>query len=317
MNRLWLLLATSVALAGCAATPPASDPEQSFEMRFGWQPGFETRVDVTRESAINDAPVATSRFAYTMSAVEHDEHLLIESRSYDLGDPQPIADEADEGIDHLAAVAGSLRPGVVVGRDGRFVDVAGLDEFRQRVHRVVAERYPADGDPRLSPLMEMLTSETYVRNAAETEWRLIVATVAGRQFVPGRVYRFAGRQPATWLPGAPEVLLQTEMMLRETSDCERAGRPRTCAEFEMRWRADPDDVERLIAELAEQVAVGPDIPRFEHLAMENVLVLVTEPDGLYPHRYEINKFLAARYRDRAGQLRDDQRRERTRAVFKY
>lgn len=307
-------------VAACATTPApeqTTDAAQAVEMRFGWQPGDEARVAITRERAVNDQPVAAISFAYTMSVSDRGDHLLVESSDYDLGDAEAFADASDAQLDHLAAMAGSLQPGIVVTRQGDFVDVADLAGFRQRIRRVVAERYPANAHPRLQPLMDMLTSEAFVRDAAGTEWRYIVETVAGAQFDTGRVYRFSERQPASFLPGAPETLIETEMMLRRTFRCERAGRPRTCAEFEMRWRADPEDVERLIARFDEQAQAGLDVPDFEHLAMENSLVLITEPDGLYPHSYEVSKYLAARYRDRSGAQRDDRRRERTRAEFRY
>ena len=59
----------------------------------------------------------------------------------------------------------------------------------------------------------------------------------------------------------------------------------------MRSTADPEDTRRVIQSFLSKLADGAmqETPIFKTLEIENTIEVVSEPDGLVPHRYKLTK----------------------------
>jgi hypothetical protein len=186
----------------------------------------------------------------------------------------------------VAQLAG-LMPDYMVTRTGGFVGVHDLPRLRTRLREI----FPKDLDSNmLKQIQTFLTSEAFLNSQAEEQWNAIVGEWAGSELKFGAQYSFSTREPSPVFP-EHEILMNYSFSAKRLVPCRRGGVDRSCVELEMRSTADPEDTKRMVQSVLSSLG-GKEIPQtpvFQTLESENVPLVITEAEGLVPHKYKLTQ----------------------------
>lgn len=109
------------------------------------------------------------------------------------------------------------------------------------------------------------------------------------QLAVGERHEFESEVPVPALPGVV-VRQKGHLTLVETHTCLRGGVERTCAGVQLHAESDPDDAARAINEVMQRMSSSrKSLPKIDRFTSVLELVLVTEPDGLFPHEYSLRR----------------------------
>lgn len=293
MNATVLCLVLLVAAPeGAAADTPAETPK--VKLSFDWAPGFQASVTSTktrtRLAGERSSRSATSRYTLRTEPTGDDLRIRFANPTMKLdGDLEPLPAPAQAQI--VAQVA-DLMPDFVVTKSGEFKGIDDLPGFQERLQSFLAETLPKDIDSvLLGQIRTILTSEAFLNSRAAEQWNAVVGAWVGAELDIGEQYVSSSKEPVPIVPGQ-EVLMNYSFSAKRLLPCKRHGSERGCAELEMRSVADAEDSKRLIESFLASVAGGrslPATPIFKTLEIENVILLVTEPEGLIPHSCTITR----------------------------
>jgi hypothetical protein len=173
-------------------------------------------------------------------------------------------------------------PRLVVGRDGSFFGVEGIDAERARI--VAAFPELRAGDPMIKALVEASTRDEGLRAVAEDFWTTFVGLwlMAGAEVHDG--YAFANRARVPQLGGG-ELDIRGVASLESMSDCVRGGVKRRCATLRFVSSVDQDQFKALAQKLVD-TAGGPEL-RWLAFDQRKELTVIAELDTLIPHRATI------------------------------
>jgi hypothetical protein len=265
-------------------------------LRFDWPEGFRAEVETkrsrTRAGEGGSSRSATSR--YTLRAWDDGSELRVGFSDFEL-EAQDLGSLAPAAQTQLLAQLGDLVPDFVVTRSGEFVGIADFEVFRGRLDLVLDQALPKGTDPSAPALTEvrrLLTSQEFLESRAAGQWNALVGTWLEGELEIGATYSYEERSPVPIFPNE-EILMSYEFSAQRLLPCPRSGEERECVELELRSMTDPADAKRLIDGLLERLtpAEARGAAVFTEFELENVIHLVTEPDGLVPHRHEETKTL--------------------------
>ncbi len=321
-------------LSGASALIPIAQAAETVRaaetgpvhLRFAWEPGMSARVETTktrvRIAETREERTATSAYTIVIDAAGEALRVRSVDPTFDLDtDEAAVAGAPGPSPERLAVIGqiAELMPDFLVNRSGGFLAVHDLDSFRTRLETVFRELLGPGADfPAVAQLISVLASEDYVTQRAAEQWNAIVGFWVDEQLEAGVVRSHSAREPVSMLPGQ-ELLLHYEFEALRAVACERNGAPRGCVELELRSSADAVDTQRVLAAFMAELPDGETegMPVFETLDMSNVVRLVTEEDGLLPHRLEITRSFDAVLGFAGGQRQSIRQEEISRTRFDY
>lgn len=271
----------SFLVLGAAAIGPvaAAGPAPHFE----WPDGLVMDVSIRiHGSRVADAETLSSWDARGSSrwSVRRDGGRTLVERTpfsgWDGTQPPGVGAFPFRTVDHL--------PTLVVGADGTFLGVEGLDAARERIRAAVPEL--AKAPPGVRAVFDNAIADAGLRAMAGDFWSALVAAwlMAGPKVHEG--YAFTQRTPVPQLGGG-ELDLHGKIELLQTSPCERGGVSRTCGTFRIASSADQGQVGALLETLlASAAGQGFRVVGFDQ-RMESTVV--AELDGLVPHRMTVRQ----------------------------
>jgi hypothetical protein len=204
--------------------------------------------------------------------------------------PDVDAVPSSERAEIMAKLA-DLMPDFVVTRAGAFVGLHDLPGFQKKLRNLLTQIMPPNLDPAvITQMQSLLTSEAFLNSRAAEEWNATVGAWVGGSFEFGVPEEYSRLDPVPVFPGS-EIRMNYAFSAEGTLACERASSARRCVQLMMRSVADPEDTKRMIDSFLAKLAPdqAPEMPVFRTLAIENVLRVTTEPEGLIPHSYSLTK----------------------------
>jgi hypothetical protein len=279
--RALFALALSLSAPPSRGADPAPRRGEVVALRFAWPAALDAAATQRRTRLRTGRPSATTttRYVQRVSRAE-DGYRVATARTRWEGEP-PYAGPRD-AVDAIVRASESVVQ--VVSPEGEFVRLDGLDALRPAMERLVAgAELPPD---QLARALD--AAESAARAQAREAWNLAVGFWTGADLELGERYVMRVEADLPLLPGAKADHDQ-EFSVRRRVPCSAAERERRCVEITLRATPDPAALERVARELAARVA-GPErpgtageLPR-RTVAVENELLLVTEPATLLPHR---------------------------------
>ena len=294
----FLLVALSLGSEALAELPAASAPTTApapatVTPKFSWAPGLKASVAFTtsRTRVVDKRTTTATEGRYTLSVLAEGPNLRIHISDPKLGKkgstPGPDSLTQARIIEQLAAMA----PDFVVARSGEFVKIHDLPGFQRRLKTFFTEHMPKDTDTTVARnVLDMVTSEAFLTSRIADEWNAIVGTWLGNvEMQLGQEYETTAREPIPMMPGETVIMRHTFSASRLV-DCKRDGVARDCAELVFTSRTDPEDTKQVIqaalSRMGDQALSGMVFKTFE---IETKILVVTEPNGLLPHRYKLTK----------------------------
>jgi hypothetical protein len=266
-------------------------------LRFDWPEGFQAEV-VTKRTRTRSGEDGSSRSAtsrYTIRAWDDGSELRVGFSDFEL-EAQDLGALAPAAQTQLLAQLGDLVPDFVVTRSGEFVGIADFEVFRGRLDLVLDRALPEGVEPSALPALtevrRLLTSQEFLESRAAGQWNALVGTWLEGELEVGASYSYEERSPVPIFPDE-EILTSYQFSAERLLPCPRSGEDRECVELELRSITDPTDAKRMIESLLQRLTPAEvrAAAHFTEFELENVIRLVTEPDGLIPHRHEETKTL--------------------------
>lgn len=318
LSCCFLLLLASAGFAAEHAVPePGSN---TVDLVFAWQPGLRTSVTTTksRTRVTNERTTrsATSRYTLVVGAEGENLRIHFEDPSFELGEQ---ADSLPASArEQLVAQVADMAPDYVVSRSGAFIGIHDLPGFQKKLEAFLEKIFPDDLESdMLQKIQGMISSEAFLNARAAEQWNAVVGAWVGAEFELGEAYTHSSREPVPVFPGQ-QILMNYSFSAVRLVPCQRGGADRRCAELEMRSVADPEDTKRMIQAFLSNV-IGDELPVapvFRTLEIENVIRVVTEPNGLLPHALSITKTLKGTV-SAGGQEQDIEQVDETKVSYAY
>ena len=288
----WLGAAGTLALflapRGATATSIPAPMPDTVALSFAWKPGMQASVTTNRKRTRNiGAPtVRTATLRYKLRVepdtgglrIRFEDHVF-EHKS----DDSPAATRFGEN-------AAGLMPDFVVAKDGEFQRIHDVGAYQARFRVLLRSMLanPEDSTT-LQGVQAALTSEAVLSSAVKEYWNAVVGTWVGVTFEAGETYGYSSKEPIAFFPGQ-QVQMNYSFMVKRRLPCSSNTSAHPCVELEMRSVADPENTKRMIETMFEKFSGGvAKVAALKTLAVENVILLVTEPNGLIPHRMKATK----------------------------
>lgn len=278
-----------LAAAPCAAAT-AAKPD-TVALSFGWKPGLRASVTST-STRIRVTDERTERSATWHSKLRVDPDPDGVRIGYDDPTFEFLGARADSAVAaRVGEQLAGLFPDFVVASDGGFKRIHDVSGFQGRLRALLHGALPPGTDSSaLKQTLSVLTGESFLTSKAAEQWNALVGTWAGGKLELGETYTSTTREPIAMFPGEV-VQMNYEFIVKRRVSCTRAGATRRCIEVQLRSVADPEDMKRMMQTFFDKLAGGTPVAAatFRQLEIENVILLVTEPNGLIPHHLKITK----------------------------
>ena len=291
MKRLFLLC---TLLAGLAAADEPIVPQGAgaVDLRFDWPRQQPIRVTLTR-TIKDEGHVQKMTLYYQLSAEADGKSILVKTRRIEDSLNKTFPEEPANMLQAMAAVA---FPDIRVKSGGQYIGLkdpqSASRQSRAFFEHEIARQPEVDPKRRakVEPLLDTLTSPTYLNAATADNWNRLVGTWSGSSLQVGKVYETRGRSGANGLgPSGIPVIVQT--VLKPAPDCARAGKAYRCVLVESTEDvADPAAMAKYLNAMIKRWAPPGNQPKMPSAVnLETRSSLLTEPATLLPHRLEIVK----------------------------
>ncbi len=280
-----LALAASLAAVLAVPAPHAAAGEKAggkkagaevLGLRFAWPESGESKVTHTKVKRQTGKPEEKFTVRYTSRAEKKGGEWRLSTSGTTWEGAAPLPPElAEEGIRAQEKVV------MVVSADLAQVRLEGAEALDPVFQKMLAGANVPEAQRQR--IVEMAHAAALAE--ANEMWALAVGFWNGAELAFGKVLT---RDSEGELPVAPgtTVKFQLRFSARRRVACAGEPQPR-CVELSLRSVPDPKALkpalERFVASLAP-AGQSPPKGLFEKVAVENELVLVTEPDTLLPHR---------------------------------
>lgn len=279
-------LAIAVALGGAvgAAEEP---PGPGVTLRFAWPERMEGRR-VEKRQGRQGGEVARQS---TLTIERHGAESWLLAKPAAPEEEQAAADRQDP-----------QEPPLVVGADGRFVRLDGLEALAEQdaAFQVGIATSKAEAEAARKAARERMA-----RLAAEAreQWTYQVEAWLGRTLQIGFPLQGAGRVPVATVPGL-EVEQRVTLAARRWVACAPGGIDRDCLELALKADAGPDAFRKGLAAAGGKAAKG-----FEDGSLAVEVTLVTDPKTLLPRRWVFTRKLRLVFAGRDLSVDQVERRE--------
>jgi hypothetical protein len=127
----------------------------------------------------------------------------------------------------------------------------------------------------------------WIENAARDTWLALVGNWAGRELELGEEYEAVSETPVAAVPGE-SLRSHVRVAARVRRACPGAPEAR-CVELSMSASPDGQDLLRVTRALVAKLGAARSAAAIGEMSATTDIVLVTEPDGLVPHRLELTR----------------------------
>jgi hypothetical protein len=277
--RLAGLVACALPLVTLAAEP--------VSLQFDWPNGLFAQVEQTKLRQRGDAAPAstTTRYAFDVSRLDSGE-LLVAPRRTSIEHSNHHDPHAVPQAQQFEAVARAVLPSYVVSPQGEFVRLHDLPAAQAEARRLLA--LWATPGPDGGKLAEQVSQEHFLTGLTRDSWQSLVGYWRGGRLDLGAEYQDSSHEPTPLLPGET-VKMSVRFQVKREVPCERQGLPRRCVEIEVHSTPDRDDISRIIQAFLARTMPATLGEMQMSMDMTQTMRLVTEPDSLIPHHYEIAK----------------------------
>lgn len=292
-------------LAAIIALTPALAHSQ-VRLTFAWPDGLQATVTHTKDRVRIGASAAITRSMttlYDLKALKRPDGLVVSHTNYRLGPTStpPLLTETERRQVDLSMIA-SL-PTFVIKQSGEFEHIEEVAAYRAALLASLGQsRTTQDNDPNFRQMIDRFVSESFLNMAASTEWNNSVGFWAGATIELGEEYssEFQGTVPPLF---DREIKMLATFRINREVACNRGGQIKKCVEIELRTIADQSELASAVEAFAQtlapqQVDKAPEV--IESMDVEQSLLLLTEPDGLIPHRVSTSKRITIISRVGAG-----------------
>jgi hypothetical protein len=291
----WLTVLASVMLA-CVPASAQQKPNKPEIVRFvfGWKPGLRITVDSINGRQRSGQAALTSTVRHTMLTEAAGKALRVRFIDFDIIEAPGSTRVSPEELRSVVDLLASGVPDLLVDKQGsitRVEDVERLQEtMRILIERSVSAEVQKQAGPAFRQLMQMVTAPALLEARAGDAWNPIVGAWAGSDLEVGATYVQEQKMPLPVLPGT-ELQMRSEFTVIGMEPCERHGKTRRCVVVQLRQVPEPKDLERVVEELLAKLVPAAQRKPDARLTMniETRTRLVTEPDGLFPHGYWMEK----------------------------
>lgn len=310
-------LTAFIAALACATPAATAAP---VKLHFDWPDDLQAQVTVTRSRNRSGVAPIVATVGYDMAVKKKATQGIAigysNLRVIALNGRNDVPEVERIQTEFMARVG---LPTILVGNDGEFDRIDDALTFRDQLFKLFAQFQPAPfNDPRQRSALEQMTSEAVLNAGAAGEWRQLVGVWRHTPLEPGELYSidFQGQTPL--LPGR-SLPMRYEFTLLNEQPCTRAGTPRRCVEIEMRTIIDRAAFEAAVLQFARPNGQAPakDAETLDSMNIEQSQRLVTEPDGLIPHRLETRRHISTVTRARDGQKKTSGDLQETTMRFEY
>lgn len=267
--------------ASLRSTPaPRGTNPDAIALHFGWPAGWNVPVTEERvrwQEGMGHRNVSTLTVRSRMTTEEVEGVIVIRGHDHELD-----TEGADERLVESMLESIRVTEGLwtEVSAEGEFLRVGGLERYGERMAQFLAEKnLPPEGAGRLAAVF----SPEFLAAKAEDDWNLFVGFWLGAGMEIGDVLEYTGDGPNR-VTGEP-----MGMVIRWTftgwTPCTRSEEELRCVRLETVVVPNEEEVNAFVVQM-----LGPILER-EGVALsfgshETHAVLVAEPDGLIPHRFE-------------------------------
>ena len=281
-----------IRMLGLAVVAAALAPvhAQEVDFSFGWKPGFKVRVD---HKALSEERGKSKQSAvkYVLSLDEAGENFAVKFVNPTIGGPKLAPNAGVQAFQEQISAAAF--PELRVTKAGEYLGLADPAAQATRVltllQKIAAERVPGPGRIGVNNALVMFASPDYLAMKAEELWNPIVGFWSEAHLSVGERREFESHVPIPTLPGVV-VKQKGYITLVETHTCLRNGAERTCAGIQLHSETDSDDAARVLNEVMERASRSRTaLPKIDRFTSISELVVVTEPDGLFPHEYSLRR----------------------------
>jgi len=259
------LAALVVALG--AARPAGAD---EVELRFDWPVGLTARVVLAarvQDASGRRGDTTTRRVAYRMRLEEAKDGLLVR-----FSEPELLSLDNRERA--LLRLLPAFQPSLVIDARGRLVRLVELDEMRESFRRLVD-----DPSPEVLAIYEERTAPEAARAAVQQRWQLLAADWLPSELELGAHYQAESQEPAP-LGGVP-MPVDVRWSASKRLPCRVGENEPRCVEILYQSLTDQEAFD----EILEQHRTD-DAPKWKAVVLKRIR-LVSEPDGLVPHRADL------------------------------
>lgn len=283
-----LITLTLCALTGAAQATDVSAKVVTFTN--GWQPGLGGNGEVRITSSGTREPNWAFQFAFATAPVENNIGVTYQVTGF-----TPDARTNEDEL--FAKLTGAVtEPDIVITGAGHFVGLRDLPGLRKSLRDTIRETFArlnaAQSDPaNFERFAEQTTAQDRLEGRAAEDWHRMVSRWIDKRVGIGKEYHFE-ENVALPIPRhtIPTLLMHGTYTLTRLQSCDRASAAHTCATLVIHYTADEADLARLTQEmLANTPKIGKDPDDTPHMEVAVDAEVVTEVDGLIPHRYAITK----------------------------
>ena len=264
--------------------------KETVALTFGWPTGlhctvtFSARTTRTVNGQSDDLNMA-GRSDFVTSAAP--DGLLIQ-----FDNVETEVENAGSGpqamVKAYMAKATSMPPSYLVGPDGQFLRIEGLEAFRTGIFEGMADAFadlPAPTREQIIRTMEAIFTREQLEASLASDWDSHVGTWIGAEMDEGDLYELTFNQAIPAF-GNMEVPMRSTFLLKGRVPCNGAEAAKHCVELEARTFVDPDGLAAAVDAFMARLPAGQEVPRIQDLQQETVVRLISEPNTLLPHLME-------------------------------
>jgi hypothetical protein len=255
----------------------------------GWQPGVSGTGEVRITGSGAPGPNWTFRFTFATDAVEDKLGIRCEITDFT---PDPA--NAEEEL--FARMTGAVtEPDFLVTQSGQFAGLKDLPGLRRTLRDDIRESFARPQAARADPanferFIDTATTQEVLEGRVAEDWHRMVSRWIDARARVGKEYKLDDvvALPIPRRP-LPKLSMHGTYTVTRLERCDRAGLARTCAVLALHLTPDDADLARVTHEVFGNTPTkgkDGDIPA---MAVTVDAELVTEVDGLIPHRYAITK----------------------------
>jgi len=321
LSYSWIA-ASALLIAAVAAAPAAEQSakaQDTANLRFAWP--NDLKADVLFKSKRTKMQGSQShvvsmngRFRITTSPVRDGLKISTKDFTVDVdGGPNGAAAQ----IQKLLLKAASTPPDFVVSRDGDFVRVDGLEEFRSNLMGALSDLtadLPDQAKAQVNQIMSQVLSKELLEANMASSWNRDVGSWLGADLDQGDVYE-AELSYALPMFGNIEVPLIATFQFHGRVPCTASDTAKSCVDLEMQTFVNSERLSEALAGFISQFAPG-QAPAVDALELTTTVRLITEPGTLLPHRMQSTKVTSVTM-THGGQQSSQRQVEEEEAVYRY
>ncbi|MGA8262041.1 MAG: hypothetical protein WB783_17660 [Arenicellales bacterium] len=302
LRMVCLCVMASVACAGLffsfsgasfAKEQDIPDPASNVvELKFAWPVGLAgtATTDSLRIQRRGDKAVTfevTDETSFTLESA--DRGLLLRFSGIRMNTRITPESPGQQGeLQKLFQVLSAMQPSYIVSPQGKLVDVAGLDKFRESILAQL-DKYGSSllktARPRVKALVMKQFSRDELLALISADWNRLVGHWVGAALRLGATYQVNSSSPRIPLLGNITLPGQYVFGATRRVPCGDTGTAVKCVELHMTSQLDPGKTAAALRKYTREAAkqTGAGVDRIKSVRMKFDLILVTEPSTLIPH----------------------------------